>query len=410
MKIVVLSPVVYGNTCGHGGGILSFGQLKRLVRKHEVHFISFYKGNDTGLHDPVCLRDLQSICASVTLVPLQVGVLRRVCSKLAPFFRFMPNDAAFISSRNMKSRVLEVVHEITPDVVLIQFPPMAQYVTFNRQTPVVLDVHDVFSVSFFRKFRVETSLMSRIYRLIDWLTWVRYESFFYSQFDAIYTLTEQDRSGLRIFSPELDVDVIPAAVDVPEKMPPLRPLAKKQVLFVGSFYHSPNIDAVKYFLSEIFPLVLQQVPDTEFIVAGKGAETYFKQHEYRQVRFLGFVENIDELYGSSAAVVIPIRFGGGVKIKAIEAMANCCPIVSTSIGMEETGAIHRRHVSIADTPENFAAEIVALLLDDNLRCFLVKNAWELARERFSWESRTELLETLLERVVTGKTRNGTRKL
>ncbi len=399
MNIVVLSPVVCGANCGHGGGILSYGQLQRLAARHEVHFISFFKENDSGLHDPGCVEDLKRICASVNLVPLNTGLWQRVYSKLSLLLNFKPNDAAFLSSKTMTDRLREVVTKRCADVVLFQFPSMAQYVSACPDVSTVLDVHDAFSVSYFRKFRAEKSWLKRSYFFFIWLSWLRYEIHYYSRFDKLYTLTEQDRYGLQIFSPELTVAVIPAAVDVVKKMSLPAPLAKKSILFVGSFFHAPNIDAVRYFLGEVFPLVVQRLPDVEFVVVGKGADLYFKQYESGQVHFRGFVDDIHMVYASATIVVIPVRFGGGVKIKTIEAMANCCPMVSTSLGVEETGAQDDLHVMIADTPEDFAKKVVMLLQDDTLRGCLAKNARELALDRFSWESRTGQLEQLLEQAA-----------
>ena len=229
---------------------------------------------------------------------------------------------------------------------------------------------------------------------------MRYEALYYSHFDLIYTLSEQDRYGLHIFSPELGIEVIPAAVDVPQEVMTNRYDSGKRILFVGSFFHPPNKDAVHFFLLNIFPLVLKHLPDTEFFVAGKGAQDCFKQYESTQVRLLGFVDDLHELYKACAVVVIPLRFGGGVKIKTIEAMANGCSIVSTSIGVEGTGALDQQHALIADAPEEFADKLIRLLVDSSFRDFLGKNAWELAKERFSWESRSQKLEFLFERLAT----------
>lgn len=399
MKILVVSPVVCGSTCGHGGGILSFGQLKRLASNHEIHFIAFFSDINNGLHDPRCVEELKVICETVTLLPLDSKLQKRIFSKLSIFFHFMPKDAAFMMRTVMEKRLAEVVHDVKPDVLLFQFPQMAQYLSKNFQIPSVMDVIDAYSVSAFRLFRTESSLFKSIYLFINWLTWIRYEALYYSRFNKVFTLTEQDRNGLHIFSPEINIDVIPAAVNVPENFISLNSTGLKRILFVGSVLHTPNVDAIKYFLSDIFPLVLKHIPDAEFVVAGKGVDSHFKQFASERVRFLGFVDDIETLYSSSAVVVMPIRFGGGIKIKTIEAMANCCAIISTSIGIEETGAVDQQHVLIADEPVEFADKLIMLLLDDNLRRYLAKNAWTLATKRFSWEARSEKLETLLEQVT-----------
>lgn len=396
MKILMLSPYIYGSAVGHGGGVVSFRQLVRLACTHEVHFLSFVSACGSDDAEEKCINELRHLCASVTLVPLkEVGRLKLKWSKIQHILRRVPLQALLIESEEMREQLRRLLDSINPDILFIQFPQMAQYVVECNNVPSVMDTIDVFSVSSYRVYQSEQHRRRKIQQYLNWLCWVRYEAHFYSLFSKIVTITDQDRVGLRIFSPGLDVDVIPAAIDVPTDILPRANAVNKRVGFAGSSSHPPNIDAVRFFLEEIFPLVRQNIPDVEFHIAGSGMPGIFEQYESEKVHILGFVEDIQTFFQSCQVFVVPLRFGGGVKIKTIEAMANGCPVVSTSIGVEETGAEDGVHALVADLPSEFAKKLIQLLHDPMAQEKLSRNARELAVNRFSMEARSERIEELL---------------
>lgn len=396
MKILVLSPFVYGSAVGHGGGAACYSQITRLVRKHEVHFLSFGSESDADTDEKKCISELNDMCETLTIIPLKTGRLKREMSRIRHLLRRMPLNGILHDSEQMRGRLTVLISSIRPDVVLIQFPQMAQYVGDCVGVPTVLDVQDAFSVSSYRIYRSATVWWRKTQHLLNWLTWVRFEALYYPRFTRLFVLTDQDRCGLRIFSPGLEVDVVPAAVDVPVTIPARSLAIRNRVGFVGSPTHPPNADAVHFFLEEIFPLVLRNVPDAEFHIAGKGVASMFGRFESKNVRLLGFVENIQDLYQTCQVIVVPLRFGGGVKIKTIEAMANGCPIVSTSIGAEETGAEDGKHILVADLPGDFADKLIRILKDDVEQEELSRNARNMAAVKFSLDGRSERLEGILD--------------
>jgi hypothetical protein len=293
----------------------------------------------------------------------------------------------------MRQHIKQDLAHVAPDAVLVQFPQMAQYVAACGGVHSVMDVQDAYSVSTFRQYKAQPKGIKKALAFLNWMGWVAHESHWYPQFSKVAALTEQDRLGLEVFTPGLSAVTSPAAVPLPPHV--WRANEECKIAFIGSFSHPPNQAALAYFLSQVFPLVQKQVPGVVFEVAGKGVPQQLLALANDSIRFLGVVPDAFEFVRASSVVAVPLLSGGGIKIKTLEAMACGCPIVTTSIGAEETGAQHGRHLMIADNPEAFAAQVVALLKDKALSAALGSQARTLAETKFSWPAKWQSLNDLM---------------
>ena len=152
-------------------------------------------------------------------------------------------------------------------------------------------------------------------------------------------------------------------------------------------------------MQEVLPTVVRAQPNVLFEVAGKGVPPALLAMANANIRFAGLVPDAYDFVRSAAIVVVPLLSGGGIKIKTLEAMACGCPIVATSIGAEETGAVSGEHMLIADRPEEFAQHVVAILHGSAIGARLGANARLLALEKFSWKAKWMSLEKLLTKAV-----------
>jgi glycosyltransferase involved in cell wall biosynthesis len=293
----------------------------------------------------------------------------------------------------MQQALLALIAQEKPDAVLIQFPHMAQYVAFCGGTATVMDVQDAFSVSAYRSYRSARGGLRKCVALLSWLAWIQYETRWYPRYSVVSALTPQDRAGLAIFIPGLAASVSPAAVSLPDTA--WAPVDSQTIAFMGSFAHQPNVEAVLFSVNQVLPLVLQELPQAVFQVAGKGAPPAMLALAGKHVQMVGMVENSGAFLRSAAVVVIPLQSGGGIKIKTLEAMACGCPVVSSSIGAEETGAISGTHLLVADTAADFARQTVALLKDADAALRLGSNARALAAAQFSWQAKRVSLNAQL---------------
>ncbi|BCP52234.1 hypothetical protein K32_08510 [Kaistia sp. 32K] len=214
--------------------------------------------------------------------------------------------------------------------------------------------------------------------------------------DVTIAVTDDEKRELLKLSPLANVRTLPNIFVIP-KTPLKGPERRKGLLFVGGFWHTPNVDAVKWFVDEILPLVLIVRPDVHFTIAGSNPDDSVKQLARNpNVSVLGYVEDLSPLYADARICVAPLRFGAGVKGKVGEAMANGLPVVGTSIAFEGMLDDSNDHFLQSDTPEGFAAHILTLLENDGLWRSTQANGRRFIEERFSTEALSAKVESLFQ--------------
>ena len=159
---------------------------------------------------------------------------------------------------------------------------------------------------------------------------------------------------------------------------------RKGILFVGGFSHGPNVDAVKWFAEDIYPLIREKNEDIDFYIVGSNAPDEIKQLDGNGIIFKGFVsdEELMELYSKCRIVVVPLRYGAGVKGKVVEAIYNGAPIVTTSVGAEGIAGVENV-LKIADDAEAFADTVVDLYSDYEALTSLANKTQSFIKENFS---------------------------
>ena len=230
--------------------------------------------------------------------------------------------------------------------------------------PVFFDLDDIEHVAFKRSIRYLPRTSTRIasYLLVPTLFWGQYRSVRLSH--RTFVCSEVDRRHLISCYHLNNVSVIPNAVKIPEPPPPA---PEPTLLFLGSYNHKPNIDAVEFLIRKIWPHVHQAIPEATLIIAGSPPERIPSyNHPLRGVRFTGFVENLDELYQQARVVCAPILSGSGTRVKIIEAASYSRPIVSTQIGAEGIELHNGDSIFLRDDPKSFAEACIRLLIDHEL--------------------------------------------
>jgi glycosyltransferase involved in cell wall biosynthesis len=393
MKILVVTPRPYGPRVGSGGGLLCFQQLRHLAMAHEIVFVCFME-SDASAEQARLVDALKGMCRSVHTVPAPNGFMQALYCKLNLYLRGVPPRVTLHTCRAMRRMLREVVARERPDVALVQFPWMAQHVDLLGGVPAVMDVQDSFSVSAYRAALVEPSRIRKLHALATWLAWVRHERTYYPRFSDVVVLTDQDRMGLALYSPALRAQVNPPAIDVPAFIP-RHPRKPYRLAFVGALSHPPNVVGLEHFIQHIFPLVLQRQPNAELHVAGRSPPKRLSRYAGSNVRFVGYVDDLGAFLGEASAVVVPLVSGGGIKVKTLEALGLRAPVVSTSIGAEESGAIDGQHLLIRDGAREFADAVVELLRSPALAERLAAAGQNLVRTRFAPEQRLGEFEKIV---------------
>ncbi len=215
---------------------------------------------------------------------------------------------------------------------------------------------------------------------------------------SIIAVSDVDAARMRGEYGAERVAAVPTGVDLDYFAPPGPSVAASDLIFVGSMDWMPNIDGAQWFLREVLPLIRKRRPDCTVALAGRKPAPLLEELAKNDARVVvtGTVPDIrPHLWGSTVSIV-PLRIGGGTRLKIFEAMAARVPVVSTTIGAEGLPLEDGAQIHIADDPPSFAAHCVELLENAAARRRMTDAAWETVSSQFSWEAVSQRFERLLE--------------
>jgi glycosyltransferase involved in cell wall biosynthesis len=264
----------------------------------------------------------------------------------------------------------------------------------------VLFQHNVESALWRRNARYERNPLKKALFGVEAAKMYRYERAAMHRFHEIVAVSEHDRSLMLEMVPDAPVTVVRTGVDVAGFAP--RAGARRgtrTVMFLGSMDWPANIDGVEFFCERIWPQVLAAVPDAHFQVVGRNPPPRITRFAGPSVEIVGGVKSVLPHLHEAAVFVVPLRIGGGTRLKIYEAMAAGVPIVSTTVGAEGLDVADGGDIVLADEPERFADSVVALLRSADRRRAIAAAASATAA-RFDWSVIARDFERVLERAMT----------
>ena len=326
---------------------------------------------------------------------------REVLSGGVPLF-------ALRRSRDLETQLARMQAERPFDVIQIEHFELARYgrlIGAPDATVLSIVLHDVLSVAYTRMAKVEPSLPWRFWREYNSRRLARHERSLLAGYDACVTVSAKDSREIHDFTPPHTViRALPNCVDFlakaflaePETGPPT-------LLFVGLFVHPPNADAARWMVNEIFPIVRDTHLDCRLFLVGADPLQKLSALAGRPgVTLVGRVDELSPYYRQCNLAVVPLRAGGGTRLKILEAMAFGRAVVSTTLGAEGLDARGGEHLQLADTAEDFARAVINLLQDHALRQRLRRNARALVEQRYSWDDCAHAYLTLYEELLLKK--------
>lgn len=359
--------------------------LRQLARRNEVTLLSF--GVARTPDDEEALR---AMCGRVELVPPAQPGGRRLAWRglLSPVPRYV------MQTESARMKALVAARVLQHDAALALQLDAARYLSAWPQVPRVFEEVEV---------GLYLDALSRGASALDrWrhrLTWWKHRRFvrgLVNSFDRSTVVSATERSHLLEIGCDPDrIDVVPnganAAVDLPA-----RSQRAPRLIYPGSVTYSANLDAVRYFVRDVLPLVRRARPDVTFVVTGPtdGADIAGLQSE-AGVTFTGLVPDVAPLIAESAACVVPLRIGGGSRLKVLQALALGTPVVSTRKGVEGLDVEPGRHALVADGSEPFAEHVLRVMGDPVLAGDLSRHGHALVCQRYGWEAIGRSLERVI---------------
>jgi glycosyltransferase involved in cell wall biosynthesis len=375
------------------GGKATAQLLLHLAARNEIGLLYLRQAQEPSADATIADR-----CVLVTEVPAPArGRLRRRLAWGVGLVTGLPPWAVDCRSSAFDSALAHLLDEWRPDVVEIHLQAMAQYVAAPARMGVarILVDHDPGS-SWADELLRGTTGLRRLSRRLEVAAWRRYERRTRPRFDAIVVFADRDLAAVQASAGHTPVTRIPLAVDVPGR--PLAPEGSGQptILFVGGFGHPPNADAARWLAASIFPRVLQRVPEARLELVGNEPGDEVLALASNRVSVHGSVPNVTPYMDRAAVVVAPIRIGGGMRVKVLEALAAGKALVATRRAAEGLEAQPGEHLLVADDEDRIVEALVELLLDPQRRRRLAEGARRWAEARLGWDEGVAAFEELYE--------------
>lgn len=365
-----------------GGKIRSWNILKGLARQHEVTLLSYYPGAPDPEYDATIRRELPG---AITIALGEVG--GRVGQALhyaRRFFSPAPYSVTKFTDRAVRAKVDQLLADPGIDVAVADFLLVTLNFPPRPSRPTVLFQHNVESALWRRNAKYERNPLKKAIFRLEAAKMYRYECAALSRFDHIVAVSEHDRSLMLAMTPRVPITVVRTGVDVRGFSPaPGSSRSSRTVMFLGSMDWPANIDGVEFFCERVWPQVVAAVPDARFQVVGRNPPPRITRFASDSVVIVGGVKSVLPYLHQAAVFVVPLRIGGGTRLKIYEAMAAGVPIVSTAVGAEGLDVEDGHDIVIADAAERFADSVIHLLRDSARRA-TVADAAAATASRFDW--------------------------
>jgi len=383
-----------------GGAIRTLELVRRLGRKNEVDILALDQAGTGALH----IDQLQSCCRHVHLAPVKRRAKAMQIPALAvKVLRRIPLDTKYAESKSFAERLTHITRENAYD--LIHFEKSVMAIHFGCLSPkhtarTVLGLQDVGVFQLYRMCRRERNAVKKVWLWLNCLAMMDWEPKVARQFDRTLVVSEVDRVLLQALDPQLDVAVIPNGVDTRACRPFPLGDRDKNILIVGSMDYPPNIDAALHFHKRIYPLIRRRIPDCTLSIVGRNPPASVRRlGDDSGVTVSADVAEVRPYYQRARVSAVPLRSGGGTRLKILESMAFGTPVVSTRVGCEGLAVEDGRNILVADSPADFARRICDVIQSASQWQALSQAGRQLVEEQYDWDTAADLLQGVYERLA-----------
>lgn len=406
MKLLFLTPQL-PYPPHQGTTIRNLHLLAGLAERHDVTLLSFRE----PWQPPAVDTPLHRFCTAVHTVPAPPtrSLARRLrTTLLSP----QPDMALRLAADAFEAALDQLLEADSFDVVQVEGIELGRYALELRRrhrlpptTALVFDDHNAEYVlqqrAFLTDLRQPRRWPAAAYSLIQWRKLRRFERAMCRAADAVVVVSDADAHALQTLATGMAPTVVPNGVDVEHFRPdavnetPGNEPARPALVFTGKMDFRPNVDAVVWFCDEILPRLQAARPDVEFLIVGREPHARVQALAARPgVTVTGFVNDVRPYIARAAIYAVPLRMGGGTRLKVLQAMAMAKPIVSTRVGAEGIAAQPGQDLLVADGAADFARATLDLLDDSERRAALGASARELAVSRYAWSEIVPRMEAV----------------
>lgn len=378
----------------NGSKIRIFNLLKSLAQHHTVTLVSF----STGAPASTDIATLNTFCRKVISIPYNPFQPRRLTA-LAGYFSSSPRSVVDTYSREMHNAIRNECENQHFDLVIASQIDMAIYVRLVPHAIRILE--EVELTTIYEDHLQNHKAVRRVQKQLTWWKYSRYIARILHQFHGATVVSQKELALLQnIASSHPPLAIIPNGIDSAQYSGSFGSPVESTLIYSGALSYHANYDAVQYFLQDILPLIKAQIPHLHFSVTGsiKGISIHDLPNR-DWVTFTGYLEDIRPAIAQSWVNVVPIRIGGGTRLKILESLALGTPVISTSKGAEGLELHAGEDILIADTPSEFACHTVDLLQNPQLRRKLSQNGQNAVLSKYNWQQIGQQYITFIEECV-----------
>lgn len=400
----------------NGGNIRTYHVLRYLSARHELTFYSYYGGTPDPDYESELQRQLPGAVAVCTGKRVLAGAARAL-DYLAHLGAYPPYAVSRFADAKVQKQLQDWFREQRFDVAVCDFLDAAVNFPGRLNIPSVLFQHNVESEIWRRHAATADNPVKKMIYRMEFRKMLRYERAAVRKFQHVISVSANDRSIMMQWVDADRVTVVPTGVDFAQYRPdptesapansdpdPLAPSAPL-ITFVGAMDWEPNIDGVEYFCSEVWPAIKAEVPRARLRIVGRNpgrrVQKWASHSTDGSIEVTGRVPAVVDHLRQSAVVIVPLRIGGGTRLKIYEAMATAKAVVSTTVGAEGLDVHHGRDIMLADDAPSFAQAVIMFLRDPEVRRRYEKAAAETAA-RYDWPAIGERFSEVLQSVAQKK--------
>jgi sugar transferase (PEP-CTERM/EpsH1 system associated) len=388
-----------------GGKLRTWHLMRQLARRHDISYVSFADPSATAA-DVAGMREVASQVVTIPRREAAKGTARFYLDTTRYLVDRVPYAIAKYRSVAYCRAIEESLRAKQFDAIVCDFLVPVVNLPDSLPCPAILFTHNVESEIWRRHVETARNLVSRRLLTTQWRRMLRFERAALGRFDLVLAVSDADRQTFGRLYPDAltgPVHVVQTGVDTAYFAPMNQEPQRAHLVFTGSMDWLPNEDAMQYFVREILPRIRQLEPDATLSIIGRAPTPAVKRlADERGVHVTGGVEDVRAYMAEGSVYVVPLRIGGGTRLKIFEAMAMGKAVVSTTVGAEGLPVVPEQHIVIADQPQRFAEEVVRLIRDQEARRRLEVEARRLVVERYDWSAVARDFEEALVRVCRAR--------
>ena len=366
-----------------GGRLRSFHTVAELSRRHRVTVVTTHAPGEGG-GEAAALPDCERVVALPHRLAKQGSASFAVAlarSWLSP----LPVDLYKARVPGLAAAVSRLIDSGEVDVCVADFLAAAPSVPLGGRVPTLLFQHNVEHQIWKRLARTERRPLRRALLELEWRKTRRYEAWACTRASMTVAVSEPDRAMLSELAPGARIHAVPTGVDTSFFAPDAAPELPHRLVFTGSMDWYPNEDGIVHFIEDVLPRVRRAVPAATLTVVGRNPSARLRAAAAAAgVQVTGLVDDVRPHMADAAVYVVPLRIGGGTRLKIFEALSMAKAVVSTTVGAEGLPLAPGQHFLQADEPAAFADAVTALLRDSARRRAIGAAGRRLVEERYSW--------------------------